>query len=1434
MENSSNKNLIMDRKPKIAKVLSFLSPALMYALCSFIFFILLNLLLYNQANVHFIEQHKACKTAESIQEQFLETISSFNESNSFLHKIITAAHTNEIEYNLYDLVSLSMSNSHLRLYSVVIFDKYYNPIVWWNKPKTILFPASLIHTIGNTPQLLSYRNSTLLLSSKDLPSNRIMIFELVLQQLVPIENKYLTNYQFTHLNERASVLFDPIQIKKLTSTSPKDLEITKGKESYHKYLYPLLDSSQKAIGIITISGNTYSATKERILFTYSLLNLIFIGILIIYYIIMLMRNIHENTRSALIHYAIILALMWGYRILWLSIDIKKLKEHISLFDHEQFALNGYGDLFSSPADFLFTSIIITIQIILLFSIFRVHFTIHSPHPRKNNLLWAYLFILIGSLSILFSCLAYTYFLKNILFNSSINLTNYFLPELDSTTIAMQCSLHLLELSMFLLFLTLFLTMVRMVYCYDLNKVICIVLVLAPLIIHHFLSYLYVGKIPNRGFIILYLFLLFVAIIFSIIKVSLDKSVLRKAFLGLMAIILLHSICYYIRSNIYQNIKRDFLLSNAVSMIKDQEKWTANIFSEVLNYIDRKENASEAEHSSLMAKNVFKLWTETSFPVYGINSGIEFYDEDLRILDKFSYGIKPYPFFDLFKNTDPDLYANKWLVEEENAYESEKEKRILLGIKHLTSSASHFIIVVYAELAYDNLPFNTAKNPYDELLLSSIKASGEDEQYWTGLNFTIFHDDDIVYSNITPPLPYSPRLAEKGWQKLEIENSKFQALYFTNSNLLFAIAYPSESIATYASKWIEIMLFDSLLVSIIYLLFHLVTISAAIRSPHLEFIINTFARKIFVYLLLIAIIPLFLLFFFLRSYIINERISQSRIAAIDQLQSSNLLIIDFIHFNSENSQNKNPTLNDEIINWVSQTINNDINIYKSFIIEASSRRDLLDTGLLPIVLNGKTYYDLYYGKRPYTIANERIGNLKYQYLASSLKILNQPERIITIPLLFSEKQLNLELAKFYEKILISLALIVALSTILIWVIARRISKPINVLISATHKISDGNFEIKLPQFKDHEFITIKDSFEIMADTLKKSLLNLKQRQEYIEAIIANVTNGVIAVSESGKINLINQAAQNILGLHLENDANLFHEIITINELSAFVEVLEKFNKKSIESQSKEIEISKGNKNYHYKISWIPLTNLFSTQDIIIVIEDLTDVISSNRLSAWADMARRVAHEIKNPLTPMQLAIEHLYKVYKDAPPDFELILEICYKTITKQIIALKQIVNQFSLFGVEKPSTKQPVQLNNFFNSVTEIYKTHLKDKIEFIIELKEPLPQMMWDINKMQKAFTNLIENSIQAIEHKGLISINIYSIQNELTIELSDNGIGMDQTMIQKLFEPYFTTKDLGTGLGLVIAKKFIEEHGGQISVKSALGKGTAIIVKFHYSNEQ
>lgn len=1331
---------------------------------------MLNFYLFNFQTIKRKEKKEADRIANFVINEFKTMWNAYIKANEDLYRI-AINNREKADTLLYKLFSNEVRKSKLKNYSFVIFDRYCLPILWINKPKSLLMPAMTLQEFSDKPSLIFYGKSVLLISKKVLSNDKFIIFELLLQEKAMTYNKYLYDFNFIEIPQNVSLIYSK-SFKKSSNSSYQEV-IQANKEFFIKYHYNFNIPSTDIAASFIIKGNYFNNIVREEIFFFSFLDYIILGILLIYYFCFYIKKAIEQQNKIRLYISIAL-IMWSYRFLLFFIDQKQLQLKINLFDPTNFALKGFFGLFKSAGDFLFTSFIIMIQSFIIILLIKEILPKVSSFKNIYNekAIKKYYFILSTISSalvvIFFNYYYFSSLLKSIIFNSSKDLTIYFLSSFDKIRFSLLYSLHFLEISLAI-----------------------------------FLSFLFFTLFKNY-------------------KSRLNANKLVIIFLTIIAI---NFLSYFIRSNYYNQQKQNFLKTNIVSMIKEQNKWTYELFIEALKEVDRFINKNYKEKDLFTQNAAFRIWTKTSFPIYGINSGIDFYDENFNLIDKFSYKASSYSLSEVIREF-PLNNDNNWKVIKKMIAPVEKEKNILIGIKKIFNK---YFCFIYEEMTYDNLPFVQTRNPYDELFLSPLQYFSEEEQFFPELIITVYLKNKLLYTNSAKPLPFLPFLIDKDWQRINLDNEKYYGYYFSNENYLFAMAYPISNISTIIARLIEIVIFDAILFTTALLIFYIFSMIIRKRRYIFFSISNTFAKKIFIYLILIAALPISVLFISTRNYIIKDKVSHSRLEALNQLQSSMSLITDFIHFNKERYSSEGALLNDEIVEWVSETTGYDINIYRDFLIEATSRRELFSSDFLPAVAKGQTYYQLYYERKPYIIENEEIGKLSYYYVAGSLELPNQPFRIVILPLLFSKEKINIELAKFYEKILLTLALIIGLSSLLILVIANRISKPVKSVIAATQMIADGHFEISIPSFKDYEFNTIKNSLELMAKKLNQSLLIIKQRQAYIEAIIANVTDGVIAISLDGKVNLINEAARNILDFKSSEVINLFELAIEKETLKAFKDLLNKFKKSSLEIQAEQYEVFKGGKIHHYKVSWIPLPSLFSNQDIIIVIEDLTDVIISNRLSAWADMAKRVAHEIKNPLTPMQLAIDHLYKVFKTSPESFESVLDICYKTITKQINNLKKIVKQFSLFGAEEPSKKHLVSLSQFLSSIIEPYKIHLKDKIEFILEIGEKLPDLKWDIEKMQKAFNNLIENSIQAIETKGVIKIKAYIIEKELKIELSDNGVGMDENTARKLFEPYFTTKDFGTGLGLVIAKKFIEEHNGKITVSTKLGEGTTFYLSFN-----
>jgi nitrogen fixation/metabolism regulation signal transduction histidine kinase len=218
--------------------------------------------------------------------------------------------------------------------------------------------------------------------------------------------------------------------------------------------------------------------------------------------------------------------------------------------------------------------------------------------------------------------------------------------------------------------------------------------------------------------------------------------------------------------------------------------------------------------------------------------------------------------------------------------------------------------------------------------------------------------------------------------------------------------------------------------------------------------------------------------------------------------------------------------------------------------------------------------------------------------------------------------------------------------------------------------------------------------------------------------------------------------------------------------------------------------------------------------------------TNRLAAWADMARQVAHDIKNPLTPIQLSAEHLRRVHKDAGAPLGRVLEGCVDTILSQVTLLRQISNEFSSFASSPVARPAPTEIPAVIDEVTAPYRAGLPDNVQLVVESDPGLPMIQVDRGLLGRALVNVIENALHAMRGGGTLTVRTGRVDGAVQIAVDDTGVGMDADALEHLFEPYFSTKATGTGLGLTIAKRNVELNGGTIAVESAKGRGTRVTI--------
>ncbi len=444
-----------------------------------------------------------------------------------------------------------------------------------------------------------------------------------------------------------------------------------------------------------------------------------------------------------------------------------------------------------------------------------------------------------------------------------------------------------------------------------------------------------------------------------------------------------------------------------------------------------------------------------------------------------------------------------------------------------------------------------------------------------------------------------------------------------------------------------------------------------------------------------------------------------------------------------------------------------------------------------------------------------------------------------------KSIKSQIQQSYVVILLLIALIIIfLATWFGFHLARGITVPIKELAMATSRVASGDLDIQLETRSTDEIGTLVTAFnkmttdlrqgrlevEVANQELQQSNLELDQRRNYMEIVLANVTAGVISVDRYGRLTTVNKSAETLL--HFKAQAALgkdFREVIPDVYMPQIMELLKELFYSEKGTIRKQLSLPIGNDKYTLLVNLTTLrdeqTNFMGT---VAVFDDLTQLFKAQRMAAWREVARRIAHEIKNPLTPIQLSAQRLRRRYLGQFPEEDRVFDECTQMISRQVDELKNLVNEFSSFA-RMPATKPSKNnLNEIVNECLVLYQEAHK-KIRFKTILDKAMPISSLDREQIKRVIINLFENAIAAIKDKGEIGIEtMYNPELEIiSLTISDSGPGIPAEDKPRLFEPYFSTKKSGTGLGLAIVSSIIADHNGYIRVRDNSPQGALFIIE-------
>ena len=420
------------------------------------------------------------------------------------------------------------------------------------------------------------------------------------------------------------------------------------------------------------------------------------------------------------------------------------------------------------------------------------------------------------------------------------------------------------------------------------------------------------------------------------------------------------------------------------------------------------------------------------------------------------------------------------------------------------------------------------------------------------------------------------------------------------------------------------------------------------------------------------------------------------------------------------------------------------------------------------------------------------------------------------------------------------------------IAKRITRPVQMLADGAREIGAGHFDHRIQQETVDEFGSLVEAFNTMAGELSTSRRKLERsrvdlerknqeverRRRYIETILERIATGVVSIDSAGRVSTVNSAASRLLGLGRSAIGQPAMDVFERSDLQPLNGLLRGAVPGSSERGAQEVALARDGRELHLAVAVTALPgDVGGSEGTVMVFDDVTPLIRAQRVATWRDVAKRLAHEIKNPLTPIQLCAERLRRNFSAAPPRAKELVDECTSTIVGEVESLKGLVDEFSLFARMPSPHAVSFNLNSLLTDTLALYDG-LFEKIRIERVLARQLPPVRIDPEQIRRVVINLVDNAVDALDEvasgaqvNGTAVVSIETQHNAIDgvvrMIVADNGPGISPADREKLFMPYFSTKRRGSGLGLAIVRRIVAEHGGSVEVGDNSPVGTKFTVE-------
>jgi two-component system nitrogen regulation sensor histidine kinase NtrY len=433
----------------------------------------------------------------------------------------------------------------------------------------------------------------------------------------------------------------------------------------------------------------------------------------------------------------------------------------------------------------------------------------------------------------------------------------------------------------------------------------------------------------------------------------------------------------------------------------------------------------------------------------------------------------------------------------------------------------------------------------------------------------------------------------------------------------------------------------------------------------------------------------------------------------------------------------------------------------------------------------------------------------------------------------EQKLLAENKKFYRNVYFLLICLITLFILFFasWMaqmLARQISVPISALLGAAREVRQGNLAYRVRVGAMDELATLVRAFNEMTRDLESNARELEARRKFTEAILESIPTGVISLSDDERIERVNRALLGIFPGSAIQDARKLGDLFSGDDLSEIRYLMKRARRTG--AAGSQLEITREKDVLHLAVT---VASLEERRGFVLVIEDTSELLRAQKAAAWQEVARRIAHEIKNPLTPISLSAGRIARQLKRIalPPDTRGILEECTLTIQQEVQTVKSLVDEFAQFSRFPAAQLSAADLNEIVESAMAVFAGRL-DGIRVTLDLDQKLPPVMADREQIKRVIVNLMDNAAEAMNDSPIRNLLVATAQSGPdTVELmvADTGCGVSGKDKEKLFLPYFSTKERGTGLGLAIVSHIVAEHHGRVRVEDNEPAGVRFVIELN-----